>query len=306
MLTKMLSLVYTDRQDQDKRNKDYKRMEPLLKNLEDGASTEWKRLLWFKQPYPDTYTDPKIIESIKHIQSCCLSKKECSQYSDVMIDFLRFHYTLANSSLIYVIFTLVYHFHYSPIALTAVTTLLSSLSYNFSTHIKSSMIIIFTMLTLSPVLKTLSKTTSSDSIWTLSCWLTIFHVISLSWSKTSILPTNILLSNVTVLASRLKTTPEVFCFLLICIELNILLPSYEKKLRSEQRIVSYASIALFTHIVVYTFITKTLGWYYTVPLSILSIAFIFIAPWYFIYWERNCYKGHELFSTWDAKVPILD
>ncbi|AMD20807.1 HDR065Cp [Eremothecium sinecaudum] len=271
-----------------------------------GVKKEWRRLLWLKQPYADTYTDPKFLEVLDEIKKGPQSKQECSNYSDVVIDFLTFHHTLANSSLVYIIFALVYRFHYSLITLAAFTTILSSWSRLFWAHFKSSMIIIFTMLTLSPVLKTLSKSTSSDSIWTLSCWLTIFYVLSLSWSKTSILPTNILLSNVTVLASRLNTTTEVFCFLLICIELNILLPNYERKLRSGRYLLSYGGIFVTTHIIVYTFVTRALGWHYAVPLAALSMTFLFIVPWYFIYWERNYYKGHKLLSTWDAKFPILD
>ncbi|AET40895.1 phosphatidylinositol N-acetylglucosaminyltransferase Ecym_7039 [Eremothecium cymbalariae DBVPG len=267
---------------------------------------EWQRLLWLKQPYPDNYTDSKFLEVLSEIKCPKPNSQGCSDYFTVMIDFLTFHHTLVNSSLIYVIFILVYRYHYSPIALAGITTLFSSFSYHSVSNLKSSMIIVFTMLTLSPILKTLSRTTTSDSIWNLSSWLTIIYVVCLSCSKSSVLPTNILLSNVTVLASRLNTTPEVFCFLLICIELNIFLPSFESKLRFERNYIAYSIIIAVTHVIVYTFITMTLGWSYSLPMVTLSIAFIFILPWYFIHWQRNYYRGHQLLSTWDAKIPILD
>ncbi|AEY96737.1 FAEL247Wp [Eremothecium gossypii FDAG1] len=267
---------------------------------------EWRRLLWLRQPYPDNFTDPRFLTTLQEITAGQLRSQEFSRYLDVVLDFLTFHHRLANTLLIYVVFTLLYRYHYSPIALAALTTLCASLSFRVLEHLKSSMIVTFTMLTLAPVLKTLSRTTSSDSIWNLSCWLTIIYVLSYSWTQSSLVPTNILLSNVTVLASRLNTTPEVFCFLLICIELNILLPSYERNLRLQGRYATYGCIVMFTHAIVYTFVTMTLGWTYTAPLLVLSVAFIFIAPGYFIYWQRHHYKGHEVLATWDAKKPIFD
>ncbi|KAG0677384.1 hypothetical protein C6P40_000837 [Pichia californica] len=48
---------------------------------------------------------------------------------------------------------------------------------NFYETFKSSMLIILYLLTLSPVLKSLTNSTSSDSIWALSAWLSILNVM---------------------------------------------------------------------------------------------------------------------------------
>ena len=48
---------------------------------------------------------------------------------------------------------------------------------NFFETFKSSMLIILYLLTLSPVLKSLTNSTSSDSIWALSAWLSILNVM---------------------------------------------------------------------------------------------------------------------------------
>lgn len=266
----------------------------------------WKRLLWIKQSYNDNYTDPNFLLKVDEYKRYQNEPHEHSRFLSVLMDFLIFYHTLLNTSLIYVIFGYVYYFHKSPLPLTVLATSIIAVCSYKKFNIKSSIIIIFTMLTLSPVLKSLSRTTSSDSIWSLSFWLSILYILTLSTLKSTVVPTNILLSNVTVLASRLDNTTDVFCFLLICIELNILLPELELWFLQSGYFILYWFSFLITITIVYSFVTLSLDWYYTLFLSLFSVAFIFVSPWYFIYWQRYYYTGHELLTTWDAKVPVFD
>lgn len=276
----------------------------------DSMTGPWKRLLWLKQPYPDTYTDPSFLANLSRLRGYQKLPRETSSYSQVALDFLKFYHRLLNTSLFYVIFSCFYQYHYSPIPFTALLTLLafvvSFFFKNRSVQLKSSIIIIFTMLTLSPVLKSLSSTTSSDSIWTLSCWLTVIYVLAVSTTSSSIVPTNLLLANVIVLASRLDTTTEVFCFLLICVEINILLPNLESWCIKKGYNWLYAISFFLNHLVVYCFVTYALGWTYTLTLIIMAFAFVVVSPRYFIYWQRHYYKGDKMLSDWDAKIPILE
>lgn len=56
------------------------------------------------------------------------------------------------------------------------TTPVSDFSFSLAT-VKSAILILFTILALSPVLKSLTQSTSSDSIWVLACWLTLANVL---------------------------------------------------------------------------------------------------------------------------------
>ena len=275
----------------------------------------WKRLLWLKQEYPDNYTDPSFIE-LRARQKAESNQKSDRKLSEaaraqIRLDFISFYQTILNTSFIYITFTYIYYYGFDPIpptiflsfitlivSRTKVDPLLSSFM-----DVKSSLIITFAMLTLSPVLKSLSKTTASDSIWTLSFWLTLWYIFVISSTKSkdkpSNLSTNILVALVAVLSSRLSTTIDVFCFLLICIQLNIILPTYLS--------VTNKVVPIISNIIVYSFLNVALGWIYMLLIFFASVFYITVLPKWFIYWKINYHKrDNDLLSTWDARTPILD
>ncbi|SCU94969.1 LANO_0E08834g1_1 [Lachancea nothofagi CBS 11611] len=270
----------------------------------------WNRLLWLKQDYPDNYTDPDFLDEVLELRKVQSSPRSTSSYCKVVRDFLLFYHRVMNTGLMYVTFALLNHYRLDPIyftgALTCLAFIVAVLFHHAAVPVKSPLIIIFTMLVLSPVLKSLSRTMSSDSIWTISCWLTACYILSIFLHTESIVSTNILVSNVAVLASRLQSTTDVFCFLLICMELNVLLPYLEKSLRARHFHTCYAIAFMANNAVVYYFITSCRGWMYTIIFASSSLSFVFGLPRYFIYWQQNYYKGGELLSKWDAKTPILD
>lgn len=271
----------------------------------------WKRLLWIKQDYPDNFTDPefiKLITGLRYKGKNAKPTKNASSVQQVRKDLFNFYNKLMNTVFIYIIFAFIHNYRIDPIPFTISATVLVSwlLSRSHSSEhvlgVKSSLVITFAMLTLSPVLKSLSKTTASDSIWTLSFWLTIAYVGSLSSNvkvQTSNLSTNLLLAIVIVLASRFKSTMDVFCFLLICIQLNVILPNLI--------VLSSRPISFTTNLCVYTFVTTTFGWSYTLLVLSMSFFYLFILPQCFVYWQTH-YRGYEssLSRVWEAQKPIID
>ncbi|QEU61222.1 Gpi2 [Kluyveromyces lactis] len=271
-----------------------------------AAGKQWKRLLWLKQPFPDTYTDPSFYKQWEKLKIEHEHLRPHSSYRSVLLDLFQFYHMIINTMLLYIIFAWFYHYKYNPILIAGSISSVSLIVANKRVPWKSTIIIIFAMLTLSPVLKSLSKTTSSDSIWTLSAWFTTFYIISISTLESKILPTNILLSNVTVLSSRLDTSTQVFCFLLICIQINILLPTMEKYFIKNKLKFLHILCVIATHGTVYYFITKLMGVGITIPLGISSLLLLFGIPHYYIHWESYYYKGHPILQQWDAEKPILD
>jgi phosphatidylinositol glycan class C protein len=115
---------------------------------------------------------------------------------------------------------------------------------------KSALLIYAALLGLSPVLKSLTKSTSSDSIWAMSSWLICINVFFFDYgggagpgSGTSTgaisgagtfpasLSTNAALMASTVLASRLPSTTHVFSLTLFSIEVFGLFPVFRRHLR---------------------------------------------------------------------------
>ncbi|KAH9214314.1 phosphatidylinositol N-acetylglucosaminyltransferase-domain-containing protein [Leptodontidium sp. 2 PMI_412] len=106
---------------------------------------------------------------------------------------------------------------------------------------KSALLIYFTLLGLSPILKSLTMSTSEDSIWAMSFLLFTINIFFFDYStpaETSIgsgvknipasLSTNAALMASTVLASRLEGTGEVFSLTLFSIEVFGLFPVFRR------------------------------------------------------------------------------
>ncbi|KAK3069920.1 glycosylphosphatidylinositol anchor biosynthesis [Teratosphaeriaceae sp. CCFEE 6253] len=105
------------------------------------------------------------------------------------------------------------------------------------TTAKSALLIYCSLLGLSPILKSLTKSTSSDSIWALSFWLMILNVFTFDYGAgpgvkfPASLSTNAALMASTVLASRLPSTTHVFSLTLFSIEVFGLFPVFRRHLR---------------------------------------------------------------------------
>ncbi|KAI5924458.1 phosphatidylinositol N-acetylglucosaminyltransferase-domain-containing protein [Camillea tinctor] len=103
--------------------------------------------------------------------------------------------------------------------------------------IKSAILIYFTLLGLSPILKSLTRSTSSDSIWAMSFWLLAINIFFYDYSGgvgvkfPASLSTNAALMASTVLASRLPSTGQVFSLTLFSIEVFGLFPVFRRYAR---------------------------------------------------------------------------
>ncbi|TVY25675.1 putative phosphatidylinositol N-acetylglucosaminyltransferase subunit C [Lachnellula hyalina] len=110
---------------------------------------------------------------------------------------------------------------------------------------KSALLIYFTLLGLSPILKSLTRSTSSDSIWAMSFMLFTINIFffdygtpapssSINTGNKNIpasLSTNAALMASTVLASRLPSTGQVFSLTLFSIEVFGLFPVFRRYAR---------------------------------------------------------------------------
>ncbi|KAI1436442.1 GPI2-domain-containing protein [Xylaria sp. CBS 124048] len=104
--------------------------------------------------------------------------------------------------------------------------------------VKSAILIYFTLLGLSPILKSLTRSTSSDSIWAMSFWLLTVNIFFYDYSVgmggvrfPASLSTNAAIMASTVLASRLPSTGQVFSLTLFSIEVFGLFPVFRRYAR---------------------------------------------------------------------------
>lgn len=296
----------------------------------------WKKLLYLQQPYPDNYTNESFLAQLK--RNTTVSKYS---YWKLVDDFTLVAFHLSNLLLVILTFTGIYLHYWNSVWPTLMSSCCSiigviiwdqinssladhrsdgyypipisspALSSGPKPKVKSFLIIIFIILLLSPVLKSLTKSTSSDSIWALSLILclanTIFHDYGVDTTSSQYMPiisTNISLSNAIVLASRLNSTVQVFCFILFAIQINILLPLFDFSIRKHLRSKAYhRCLVLSVSGVVYYLISILIGYNALIVWVLTQGGIAFIMPSYFLSLQK--YKN-ELQGPWDIAKPILN
>lgn len=277
-------------------------------------SSGWKKLLYLKQPYPDNYTDESFLSQLKRNET--VTKVS---YFKVVKDFSLIVFHVNNLVFVILLFTGIYHYKWDPIYITLGSSLVSILGYviwmfNFNKNhqinsLKLFILIIFVLSILSPVLKSLTRSTSSDSIWSISFLLTfsniIFHDYAMIPSKyyKPVVSTNISLSNALVLASRLSSTYEVFCFIVLSIQFNILVPLFDFSLRKHLdngiwHWMLFGTMVSSGYYLCYEWldIKITMLWVLT------HVTIMFLLPAYFVFLQR--YKN-ELLGPWDIAKPVI-
>jgi len=278
---------------------------PLSPSKLPHPQVPWKKLLYLQQPYPDNYTDTSFLSQLK--RNTTVAKYN---YGKLVADFSLIVFHLSSLFLVLLIFTGVYLYQWNlliPLLISSVLSIMG-LIVSQSENLKSYFVVIFMLLIVSPVLKSLTRSTSSDSIWALSFILfvanTLFHDYAMTGHEyRPILSTNISLSNAIVLASRLNSTSQVFLFVLFAIQINILIPLFDALLRkSNYTILHYTLFFVVFNIVNFLF-------YNLLGLKVLllwwasSASILFLMPAYFLFLQK--YKN-ELQGPWDTAKPILN
>lgn len=268
-------------------------------------SRGWKKLLYLQQPYPDNYTDISFLSQLK--RNTTVTKYS---YGKLVEDFSLIIFHLSSLFMVILVFAGIYLYQWKIIHAVAFSSILTivGLIAKEKSNLKSYLIFIFMLLILSPVLKSLTRSTSSDSIWALSCLLflanTVLHDYAMNGRQyRPILSTNISLSNAIVLASRLNTNSQVFLFVLFAIQINILFPLFNFNLRLARHYIIHYGMFLTIFLIDCVLFYTLLGFKVMLFWGACSIAIMFVLPVYYLFLQK--YKN-ELQGPWDIAKPILN
>ncbi|KAF7306939.1 Phosphatidylinositol N-acetylglucosaminyltransferase [Mycena indigotica] len=175
--------------------------------------------------------------------------------------------------------------------------------------VKSSILIFLALMSLSPVLRTLTAATSSDSIWALSAILFALNALLADYSATSlrgerltsVLSMNAAISASVVLASRLSNDLAVFALILFSVQTFALFPRLRHRLASYHARLQVAfTVVLFiaSIIVAFPFLRPVIGVY-----IVLQLSLTFLAPAVLVWAQK--FKN-EIRGPWDVAVPKVN
>ncbi|EMD42039.1 hypothetical protein CERSUDRAFT_110582 [Gelatoporia subvermispora B] len=285
--------------------------------------SEWERVLWKQKPYPDNYVPRSFLSSLSRnpnvrpytYGSLVLASFAISQHLSAIFIFLAVFVRLKEHgldprALIWVSIG-GYIVGYAMWELLLYGVDIKTRNDNRTKTIKSSILVFLALMSLSPVLKTLTAATSSDSIWALSAFLFILNVLLADYTAlapenyrreklTSVLSINAAISSSVVLASRLADDISVFALVLFAVQLFAMFPILRRRLQSTEtlpQVTLTASACIFS-----IYITWPLSRAVTC-LFTLSYAFtLFLAPAMLVWAQK--FKN-EIRGTWDPAVPRI-
>ncbi|KIW07953.1 uncharacterized protein PV09_01854 [Verruconis gallopava] len=180
--------------------------------------------------------------------------------------------------------------------------------------IKSSILIYCALLGLSPILKSLTKSTTSDSIWAMSSWLMGINVAFFDYGGgvgakfPASLSTNAALMASTVLASRLSSTTHVFSLTLFSIEVFGLFPVFRRHLKHVSQWAHIATTILLV-LCAGAGVGVTVsggGWFAGIVGSILGSFLTVLAMGICTWWLVGLQKyKNEIHGPWDPARPVV-
>ncbi|KHN96067.1 Phosphatidylinositol N-acetylglucosaminyltransferase [Metarhizium album ARSEF 1941] len=185
--------------------------------------------------------------------------------------------------------------------------------------IKSALLIWSTLLGLSPILRSLTESTSSDSIWAISFWLLAINIFFFDYSGgvgakfPASLSTNAALMASTVLASRLPSTGQVFSLTLFSIEVFGLFPVFRRHVRHRswryhvvQTVVLVLGAGLGVGMVVGAVQGSRWPWKSGIVGMVFSVVIAALATGGCSWWLIGLQKyKNEIRGPWDPARPII-
>ncbi|KAH7381645.1 phosphatidylinositol N-acetylglucosaminyltransferase-like protein subunit C [Pyrenochaeta sp. MPI-SDFR-AT-0127] len=312
----------------------------------------YRKLLWFKQPFPDNYTDEKTF--LDHLQRN--PRLQPYEFWSLMADATVIVQHLASVAIFCCCFVAIIHGRVSPVAVVGWASLCTVLAWvlwdhwmgksletssdrltkptsarDTETHpavasslsprteqrlatVKSAVLIYAALLGLSPILKSLTRSTTSDSIWALSTWLLVINVAFFDYSGGSgaqlpaSISTNSAMMASAVLASRLPSTTHVFSLTLFSIEVFGLFPIFRRQLRGRSPVGHLIlTITLTTIAWGGVFVTLTGNGQSTFMAGmilggVITFFCMGLCSWWLIGLQK--YKN-EIHGPWDPARPVI-
>ncbi|XP_011495941.1 PREDICTED: phosphatidylinositol N-acetylglucosaminyltransferase subunit C [Ceratosolen solmsi marchali] len=267
-------------------------------------ATNWKKNLYENYGLPDNYTDVSFLEELrKNIKPHSVTVKEAInlgasisiQFSIVIlfvIVFIWLNNDWATPNTIFIISTILTIIGYLKYILKSCKML-----ERVSKDLRTVLIFLAFGYILSPVLKTLTETISTDTIYAMTIFMFLIHLIFSKYGSTNVSLSESLSITSSIfgslmLTSRLSTPSHAFSLLTVAVQCFVLLPFLLSKLHNK---IFISNILAFGTLYLLCNISATLSYVFVSMLILVH----FICPLWYIKCQR--YK-ENIYGPWDEAV----
>lgn len=260
----------------------------------------WRKNLYENDGYPDNYTDKSFLDELrKNVNVRLVSYKEAFIGASLVTqEFCLVVFFVIS-------FTCLHNGWIEPEVIFCQSGIVSLLCYIFyiynelgiMRHVRTILVFLVFGYILSPVLKTLTESISTDTIYTTTVFMMLIHLIFFDYGVKALIVSSSLSLNSAIfgsicLASRLPTPLHAFILLTMSVECFVLLPLVLAKVGN-----SFCIIFALTGLATYAL------WMISSTITVLFIfALIFInllCPFWFVRWYR--YK-ENIYGPWDEAI----
>lgn len=288
-------------------------------NSEANRKKPWQKVLYGNDDYPDNYTDPMFLKDLQKNINVQIFK-----YSEAVLGATKLTHQL---SLIVVFLLVYYNLNIHPPFISAELLLLAVCCISFFGYIAFAAINGFHLQTnqltilrddaktvfgvfvfgfvLSPMLHTLTKSISTDTIYTITCFVFFLHVICYDYGMPAAQVSRAISLNAAIfgticLASRLATSLDAFVLLIVAVTLFAIYPYLVRLIELDSRLfIRLAPVILFT-------MASCIGLLFISPIlfciNLMVMIFCgFIYPFLFCFAQK--YKNN-IHGPWDEAVVV--
>jgi len=263
------------------------------------------KVLWERRPVPDNYVGPLFLSQLKHNHNVVgYNPQTLAGDAGVLL------ISLAAAMNFVLTFAAIYSRGLDPrlpLAVSAAVCVvvmgkwLATHRHTVLVAAKSVVATVVGVMSLTPVFRSLTESTSSDSIWALTGWLLLVNV-AVSTRRFPVLSVNSALAATIVLASRLSDSLSVFYFIMASILSFVTMPTVYRWLRINGRgwapglltVISAQSWVLCWHVLGGVLLSLWL---------VLQAAVLFGLPRLFMALQKH---KDRIAGPWDMARPVLD
>lgn len=269
--------------------------------VRNGRLKPWKKNLYSNEGYSDNYTDKSFLEELRknlHVRKltlleAILGAALVTQRLCIVVIFALSFYAL-NCNLV------------SPLLLLFSTSFFSFIFYYVLYEnskiisfwfMKSACAFVMSGYILSPVLKTLTETISTDTIYATTTVMMCVHLVFFDYGVSAVIVSTSLSLNAALfgsicLCSRLQTAFHVFVFMTIAVQCFAVSPILLSPIKS--------SISILLSFVTVTFILCVRVSSLMSTLFLFTVIFInVVCPYYFVKWHS--FKDN-IYGPWDEAI----
>ncbi|KAF5313115.1 hypothetical protein D9619_003188 [Psilocybe cf. subviscida] len=296
----------------------------LMSDSMQHDSDLWEKVLWKTKDYPDNHVPPELfLASLRKnpnfrpytywplvILSCAITQHIAVIFVFLAI-FVRLKEQLLDPRTLVFVSVLCFFAGYASWNILDSEDNAAERHSRHLKALKSSIMMFLVLVSLSPVLRTLTAATSSDSIWALAAILFFLNALLADFTATkpkggheglsSVLSMNAAVSASVVLASRLPTDVSAFALMLFSIQSFALFPIFRHRLQTSS-IGLWVFVTVALSIIAIWLVVElsfTVMWLYISLLFFVSM----IAPAILIWAQR--YKN-VIRGPWDPAVPKVN